>query len=627
MRLTVRDPEKTVSFTGDDTLARGLVAACVAEPTRLEDMLIAVEDYAPGAASHVMRDLIAFDAGHSRRQGPGQTGQTEQTEQTGQTAGDEDTLALPTTVEVVDPPTERLSMTPDAGGLLVFDLPRKAIEGRTDPARDPITAQGVLNVTTASGDRREIAYVLGTDWTLRISHERLEQARLRPQPVAAPEGELIGMGERTRVYRAADAESQRPVAVKRFDARVESDRAFTVNFRGDAQRRRSLDHPNVLGTLSYGRDDDGYYLITEYIDGGNLARHLTGGAQPAASSPLVLRALGEACAGLHYLHLNGLLHGNLKGTNILLRASGAAVVADPRSRYQLDGGTLHGDALTLADAATVSPEAVVGAALTPASDIYSMGVLLYQVCTGQRPIFAPNPLTMAWRHVHDEPPRPRTIAPFLDGDLEAVILRCLDKDPARRYSTMAELKDALARWIPSPGNAAAPPALSPAIASDQTGPSTDLADGGSAPAAGKRTPRDGAPSAITSGIHEADTLVASPLSVQSPSDSDMDGALATAATALAGGPELKRLAPIREANLSGDGSVPHTKPRAARGRADGDDRALEADHGASAKDGSPWLGLRQLSQRVLGGPLGDHPLDAKANTEGPEGPAPRVEGR
>ncbi len=619
MRLTVRDPEKTVSFTGDDTLARGLVAACVAEPARLEDMLIAVEDYAPGAASHVMRDLIAFDAAHSRRQGPGQPGQP---------TADDDVLALPTTVEVVDAPTERLSMTPDADGLLVFDLPRKVIEGRTDPARDPITAQGVLNVTTASGDTREIAYVLGADWTLRIGHERPEEVRPRPQPVAAPEGELIGMGERTRVYRAADAESQRPVAVKRFDAHAESDRAFTVNFRGDAQRRRSLDHPNVLGTLSYGRDDDGYYLVTEYIDGGNLARYLAGGAQPAASSPFVLRALGEACEGLHYLHLNGLLHGNLKGTNILLRSSGGAVVADPRSRSQLEGGTLHGDALTLADAATVSPEAVVGAALTPASDIYSVGVLLYQMCTGRLPILAPNPLTMAWRHVHDEPPRPRTIASLLDGDLEAVILRCLDKDPARRYPTMAELKAALARWLPSPGNAAAPPAPSPVVARSRTGPSAGSADGGSALADGKRTPRDGAPVANAPGIHEADTLVAASLPVQPPSGSDTDGApLSTAAPSVAGGHELRRLAPIRAADLSdGDGGAPHIKPRAARDRPDGDDRAPEADHSAPAKDGSSWLGLRQLSQRVLGGPLGDQPLDA-ATPDAPDGARPRGEGQ
>ncbi len=293
------------------------------------------------------------------------------------------------------------------------------------------------------------------------------------------------------------------------------------------------------------------------------------------------------------------------------------MVADPRPRYQLDDGTLHGDALTLADTTTISPEAVVGAALSPASDIYSLGVLLYRACTGRFPILALNPLTMAWRHVHDEPPRPRVIAPLLVGDVESVILRCLEKDPARRYPTMVDLKTALAPWMPSPGDVAVPRAPSPAVARRRAGPPA-----GGPPTEGPgdagSTPRDGTPS-----IHEIDTLVAPPLPFQSLSGSYADGpsfSTATTSTSLGGGYELKRLAPIREADPSGDEGGPDINPQMVRGRADGDDKTLDADRGASAKDSSPWLGLRQLSQRVLGGPLSDHPLDADApNASQPRG--------
>ncbi len=253
--------------------------------------------------------------------------------------------------------------------------------------------------------------------------------------------EAIGHGVDASLYRATDLQTGETVAVKRYDHRVRQDIAFVVNFRRNARQARALRHPHVLRMLAYGYADEGYYTISPYLDGGNLSRYIPTRVPPRGGQDVsreALEILTQACLGLDYIHQAGLLHRNLKPSNILLRADGATVVADmalARDR----ASALLGPDIDTALVSYVSPEQRVGAELSPASDIYALGIMLYQVCTGQRPITA-----LDGQNVRDEPSSPRSLNPRIDPTLEAVIMRCLAREPARRYTAASDLAAALA---------------------------------------------------------------------------------------------------------------------------------------------------------------------------------------
>lgn len=261
-------------------------------------------------------------------------------------------------------------------------------------------------------------------------------------------GEIIGHGDDASVYRAIDPGSGETVAVKVFDQRMELDASFVANFRREARRASLLRHPNVVRTFAYGYADQHYYLTLEYIDGGSLERLIP--APAASAPPEAMQALLHVCAGLEYLHEQGIVHRNLEPSNILLRASGEAVVAGLGPVHQLAGSGLTMTNILAESLQYASPEQLAGGTLTTASDIYSFGLILYQTCTGRLPFDEGNLVQLALQQMNDEPPSPRLFNPSLEVELEAVILRCLQKDPAQRYGSMREVKAAIKAVQPLP---------------------------------------------------------------------------------------------------------------------------------------------------------------------------------
>jgi len=253
--------------------------------------------------------------------------------------------------------------------------------------------------------------------------------------------EAIGHGVDASLYRATDLQTGETVAVKRYDHRVRQDIAFVVNFRRNARQARALRHPHVLMVLAYGYADEGYYIVSPYLDGGNLSRYIPARVPPRGGQDVsreALEILTQACLGVDYIHQSGLLHCNLKPSNILLRADGVVMVAD-MAMARDRAGVLAGPGLDAALMSYASPEQRAGGELSPASDIYAIGVMLYQVCTGRAPFAA-----LAGQRFDAEPPSPRSLNPRIDPTLEAVIMRCLAREPERRYTAASDLAAALA---------------------------------------------------------------------------------------------------------------------------------------------------------------------------------------
>lgn len=254
-------------------------------------------------------------------------------------------------------------------------------------------------------------------------------------------GDLIDHGGDASVYHAYDKSRDQWGALKLFDQRVERDLAFVANFRREARQACDLDDPHVVRTLDYGYEDDYYYLLTEYVDAGNLAHRTS--PTSGRVSPQLLGVFLDVCRALTYLHGRGLVHRRVKPTNILLRHSGEALLAGTQPLHEL---TTSGLTMTMAEIGSItysSPEQIVGKELTAASDIYSLGVVMYEACTGRLPFTATNPITLAMQHLRDEPPLPRELNPALPTTLQSIILRCLAKEPQERFATAQELGNAL----------------------------------------------------------------------------------------------------------------------------------------------------------------------------------------
>lgn len=262
----------------------------------------------------------------------------------------------------------------------------------------------------------------------------------------------IGEGGNASVHRAIDLQRGRTVALKRYDQRLERDMTFVATFRRDAQNAQGLDHPHVLPILSYGFADDQYYVTRDYIGGGNLDGHLRQVGSTGVV-PEIGTIIRQICDGLHYIHQSGYLHSNIKPANVLFRLEHSIVLTDMGPSHHMGSTGLTITDASLGAVGYFSPEQVIGADLLPASDVYAVGVLLYQACTGLLPFRGANPLAVAYQVVHDTPAPPRALNPRVSAALEAVILRCLSKGVQERYSTARELEEALREpllWRPDP---------------------------------------------------------------------------------------------------------------------------------------------------------------------------------
>jgi serine/threonine protein kinase len=264
---------------------------------------------------------------------------------------------------------------------------------------------------------------------------------------------MLGQGGMARVYRGIDTKLQRYVAIKVIESQFRSDEEYTRRFEREAQAIARLHHPNIVTLYRYGNVDGLLYMAMQYIKGTDLSELL---AQYKADNEFmapeeVLRIIRDVGRGLDYVHQQGTIHRDIKPSNIMLTEDGTAVIADFGLALMSDVGT-RGE--ILGTPRYLSPEqAVSSAKVVPQSDIYALGIILYEMFTHRLPFELGEPLDIALAHVNKKPPAPSAYRRNLPASIEHVILKAIEKTPQQRYQTCKGLADALEAAIEQSGRA------------------------------------------------------------------------------------------------------------------------------------------------------------------------------
>jgi serine/threonine protein kinase len=264
---------------------------------------------------------------------------------------------------------------------------------------------------------------------------------------------FIGRGGMGEVYQAHDGLLHERVALKTVSATLSDDAAAVRRLRREVQLARRITHPNVCRIFDLGEERELVFLTMELVEGETLRQRLLarGRLGPAAALPLV----AQMAAGLEAAHRAGVIHRDFKSENVLLAGERVVVTDFGLARAQVVLGGSGRDPATTAAGAVIgtfthaAPEQLQGLPLTPAADVHALGVVLFELVTGGLlPFAGRSAMETAERRLRDEAPSPRRLVPDLDPRWEAVILRCLARDPAARFPGPAAVAEALASSPP-----------------------------------------------------------------------------------------------------------------------------------------------------------------------------------
>ncbi|MBE3066036.1 MAG: serine/threonine protein kinase [Chloroflexi bacterium] len=283
----------------------------------------------------------------------------------------------------------------------------------------------------------------------------------------------LGKGGMAVVYLARDLMLERLVAVKVLREDYSGDPAFQERFRQEAKAAANLSHPNIVTMHDFGLDNGQLFLVMEYVPGTDLKTLIKqrGRFSPEEALPLLI----QACAGIGYAHRAGLVHCDVKAQNMLVTPDMRLKVADFGIARALS--TIHPDEqsdVIWGSPQYFAPEQASGAAPAPASDVYSLGIIMYEMLTGSLPFQATTATDLARLHVEEEPPLLSEMIPDISPTLEQILTKVLSKEPSQRYRTA----DQLGRVLLNFGNARSAPslALTPEAAPDaNTSPSAKIA--------------------------------------------------------------------------------------------------------------------------------------------------------
>ncbi len=295
----------------------------------------------------------------------------------------------------------------------------------------------------------------------------------------------VGQGGMATVFLARQRSMNRNVALKFLPNAFMNDEAYLQRFEREVRIVAQLEHRNIVPVYDFGEFEDQPYIAMRYMLAGSVEELLAAGRIPL---PRVLSIVEQVASALDYAHRNGILHRDLKPSNILLDDGGGVFITDfGIARILGEGGSNITTQGVVGTPSYMSPEQARGEPLDGRSDVYSLGVMLFELSTGSRPFESETPYSIAVMHVTMPPPSPRDVEPSVTSAVEAVILRALHKQPDKRYATAGELAQALRIAADLPASADNPAALERSTAPVDQAPSPTLAAPNDLPGTGEDT--------------------------------------------------------------------------------------------------------------------------------------------
>jgi hypothetical protein len=277
--------------------------------------------------------------------------------------------------------------------------------------------------------------------TLELAQEELGIAATRYQPLAK-----IARGGMADVYEARDLLLDRLVALKVLFAELSTNPTFVERFRREAQSAAALSHPNIVSVYDWGPANGTYFIAMELVTGTTLAQLIreVGVVPPEQAASIA----ADVALALAFAHRHGVVHRDIKPSNVLITEDGMVKVADfGIARAITNDEDLTQTGSVLGTATYISPEQARGEDLDGRSDLYSLGVVLYEMLAGTPPFLADTPISVAYKHVTEAPAPVRRVNPRVPADLETIVMRCLAKQPAQRYADASELRADLMRFL------------------------------------------------------------------------------------------------------------------------------------------------------------------------------------
>ena len=258
----------------------------------------------------------------------------------------------------------------------------------------------------------------------------------------------LARGGMAEVFLAQDQLLGRPVAVKVLFPEFATDPAFVERFRREAQAAANLSHPNIVGVYDWGREGKTYYIVMEYVEGRSLSEIIrTEGPLPAVQAAEIAKEIASA---LGFAHKNDVVHRDMKSGNVIVSDSGQIKVADFGIATAISGNgqtNLTQTGAVMGTATYFSPEQAQGKPLDGRSDLYSLGIVMYEMLTGSPPFSGDSPVSIAYKHVQEQPELISARRPGVAEALQAVTAKLLNKEPDQRYSRAEELQSDLEKFL------------------------------------------------------------------------------------------------------------------------------------------------------------------------------------
>lgn len=279
--------------------------------------------------------------------------------------------------------------------------------------------------------------------------------------------DLLGEGGMASVYLAYDSALDRQVAIKTLHTELGREQSFRERFRREAQAVAKLQHTNIVSVFDTGEDELGGalmpYIVMEYVEGQPLGSVLaadirTHGAMPADKA---LKVTADVLAALETSHEMGLVHRDIKPGNVMMTKRGIVKVMDFGIARAMQSGvtSMTQTGMVVGTPQYLSPEQALGRGVDARSDLYSVGIMLFQLLTGRIPFDADSPLAIAYAHVQEEPVAPSSINRSVTPAMDALVARALKKNPNERFPSAAAMRDAIARVLNASGGQTGAPVI------------------------------------------------------------------------------------------------------------------------------------------------------------------------